>query len=206
LLDQKLFGINYYIGAAFLAVYISGLFLHPVIYGFSHSFHFYFSPLGYYLIQIVFSFLVAALFVIVSHLTLNDWVLPLVFGLINALFHIFRLLILRAIPMDKISFMPPFQIGGIIAGFLWGFLAFLALVLAVRSFGPKIWSFILWSAGAYVLLQLLYPLCYISLNNRTYHLDFISLIADLIEGVLWGSLMYAAIILQLRKKGVRPEA
>jgi hypothetical protein len=201
LFDRKLFGINYHIGAACFVVSFLGLFLYPLIYGFSHPFHFYFSPLGYYLIQIFFLILMAALFVLISHLALEDWVLPLLYGLICVLVHIFRLLILQAIPMDKIKFMPPFHIGGLIAGFLSGFMVFLGLVLAVRSFGPKIWSFILWSAGAYVLLQLLYPLCYMSMNNK-YRLNSISLISDLIEGVLWGALIYAGIVLHLRKKSI----
>jgi hypothetical protein len=78
-------------------------------------------------------------------------------------------------------------------------------ILAVRSFGPKIWSFILWSAGAYVLFQLLSSLFYMSLNKK-YRFDSISLVTDLIEGILWGALIFAGIRLHLRNKGIRLEA
>jgi hypothetical protein len=170
LFNRRLFGINYYVGGAFFVSAVLSIFIWPLVYALSNGFHSFFYPFQYYLIQIPFDVLGAAVFLFISHLVLKDWILPLLFGLANVLIHIVRLLMLNAIPMEGIRFIKPFDLGGLIGSFSWSFLFFCGLVLAVRLFGPKIWSLMLGSASAYLLSALINPLLYMS-SGAKYSLD-----------------------------------
>jgi hypothetical protein len=202
LFNRKLFGINYYVGGAFFVSVLLSNFIWPLVYALFNGFHSYFYPFQFYLIQIAFDVLGAAIFLFVSHLALKDWILPLLFGLANVLIHIPRLLIFNAIPMEGIRFIAPFHLGGLIGSFLWSFLFFLGLVLAVRLFGPKIWSLMLGSASAYLLSALINPLLFMS-SGAKYSLNVESLVAALTEGVLFAVMIYVGLYLNLSRRGYR---
>lgn len=203
LFDRQAHGINFYFGAGFFIASILGLFTWDIVSSLIGGYSFYFSPVKYYLVTFVFIFAQTASLLLITYSARQDWLVPLLFGAALLLLGIGQRAVFNSIEFENIRFAGIFEARFIILNFCWGFLFMGGLITAVRLWGPKPWSLI---AGitAGVLIFYLGSQAFTALTTEEYSFISVhSLISTLLDGLLFGALMYAGLVLHFEQKGLR---
>lgn len=196
LFDRQRDGINYYAGAGLLlASLLTSLIASAAARGVT--------PMP--LMEVVFALLEAAAFLILSYLIRNQWLLPMLFGLIETLFGIGRRAMFNAMQLENMDLEPAFSPSPMVFGFFWGFFFMLGLIAAVRLWGPKWWSLML-GITLMMFINLVGRQMFSMLTTEGASFDPVLMIviglASIPHGILFGALIYAGLVLHLKQKGL----
>ncbi|MDZ7289668.1 MAG: LIM domain-containing protein [candidate division KSB1 bacterium] len=201
LFDRQRHGLNFYVGVGFLLASILAWFTWDfVALFFEKGRGFSFLPLQCYPVIFVLVVLEAAVFLLLSYLIRNEWLLPLLFGLTNLLLGICRRAIFNALQLENISFGSTFSPIGMVFGFFWAFLFMLGLMVAVRLWGPQLWSLMLGIVLA-LLIHATGMQIFHMLTREGFSFNFVSVVAPILDGIIFSALIYAGLRLHLGQKG-----
>lgn len=157
-------------------------------------------PLGVHGLFLAKQAAVAVLLLVAFHLVRRDWILPLCWGLISALLGIFVRLVLPAVQPGEAIFPQPLDLSALLAPFLFGVLFMSSLVASVRLGGVRLRSLVVGAVVGYVLFQIVLQ----AAVPVVYETDFFweaalaSLTSSAIAGVVYGALVYSALLLHFR--------
>ncbi|MFQ5569829.1 MAG: hypothetical protein ACE5G0_09155 [Rhodothermales bacterium] len=203
LFDLDRYGINVLVGVGFLLASVLSLFIIPLIYAILGGYSFSFPPLIYLVTRLPLLIIEAAVFVILSYAIRREWLLPLAWGAFIALMGIGFRTVMSLISSDML-FMPPFDVWSILSGFFWSAMFMAGLVLAVRLWGPRVWSLMLGPALCILPVILgievmdLFRFDTFSIMN-----SLTSFFASTFDAALTGALIYAGLALHLHQRGFR---
>jgi uncharacterized membrane protein YhaH (DUF805 family) len=202
LFDRQAHGINFYFGAGYFIASILGLFTWDIVAALIGGHSPYFSPLKYYLIVFVFIFAQTASLLLITYSVRQDWLVPLLFGAALLLLGIGQRAVYNSMEFENIRFAGIFEARFIILNFCWGFLFMGGLIAAVRSWGPKLWSLMAGITAGTLIFNLGLQVVNV-LTREGYSFSVTDIISTLLDGLLFGALMYAGLALHFEQKGLR---
>lgn len=193
------YGINFYIGLGLLFASIISLFTWRLFFSLVDGIPFRFFRLNTFLVIVIFLIIEVVIFLILSHNMESNWLMPFFFGLSIVLIHIVRYGVYNFIIFKNITTKPPLNLIAIFYSFVWGFLFLTGLIIAVRFWETRLRSFILACMLSSFSVSLIFQVYYMTKPNSSF--SWISLASSIINGVIYGALIYAGLSLHLRKKG-----
>jgi tryptophan-rich sensory protein len=203
LFDRQRYGLNLYVGVGFLLASILAWFTWDFVALFLEKGRgFSFLPLKCYPVIFVLAVLETAIFLLLSYLIRNEWLLPLLFGLANVLLGIGRRAIFNAMQLENINFGEPFSPTGMAFSFIWTFLFMLGLVVAVRLWGPQLWSLTV-GITLMLLIHATGVQIFYMLTREGLSFNFLNVTAPILDGIVYSLLIYAGLCLHLAQKGFR---
>ncbi len=204
LFDKEKYDVVYLFVVAFVLAFVfSRLMVEPIgaLFGFQNP-GFPLSIHGVYFAQTV----ALAIFLLVTfYLVRREWLLPLCWGAISVVLGIgtrFLLLTLSG-QIENVMFQQPYDVRALLGNFLYGVLFMGALLVAVRLWGVRLRSLMLGAVlGNVIFSQVAARLLY----GNSFHLEAFlrSLTWDIVSGVIYGALFYAAFYLHFRSKELLP--
>ncbi|MCX6565597.1 MAG: DUF2569 family protein [Candidatus Aminicenantes bacterium] len=198
--DRKIFGINYFTGIGFfLAVMISGI-LWILYYPLIQSYPLEFPPASYFLAyRIPLTILYSVLLVLLLYTLRNDWLIAVSMGLGTMTLGYIARIIFSGTTFGPLHINGAFNLLFLMNGFLWSFFLVLGIIFALKTWGLKLWSVIIWVCLGVLASDLIGQFLN-ALTIENFRFDLLGLPMDVIDGAITGSILYLSIMLHFRKK------
>ena len=200
LFDVNRFGFNLIVGIGYFAALLIGMFIWPIISLVFAKYSTHWEPISLIAVVIIFYALEAGGFLVIIHQIQNTGNLVLLFGGFIIVLGIFNRLVLQSLYPEVNMLHGILQPPALIMNFVYGALTMLALVAAVRLWGIKWWSFVLSFIMAFSL-QRGFTHIVLSLEGRSFSTDMVSVFSTIVEATIFGLLIYAGLVIHMRKKG-----
>ena len=199
LFDVNRFGFNFPVGIGYFAAMFIGMFTWPIAGLIFKGYPFYLGPLSGTVIIIIIYVLEAGGFLVIIHRIKNTTNLILAFGGFIIVLGFLNRLIFHSLGRGE-NMHGLFQLEALIMNFVYGALTMGALVIAIRFWGLKWWSFVLGFILAFSLQRGITHII-LSLEGGSLSLDIVSVVSTLMDAIVFGLLIYLGLVVHLRKKG-----
>jgi hypothetical protein len=198
--DRKKFAVNYFVGIGFfLAMMISGI-LWNIYYPLLQNYPLEFPPAAYFLVyRMPLLLLYSVLLVLLLHTLRSDWLIAGAMGLGTMTLGYLARIIFSGASFGFLHINSQFNAMTMVNGFMWSFFLILGISFAIRTWGLKLGSLIVWVICAGLATDLASQALY-ALTERNFRFDLLSMPMNLIDGAMIGSILYFAIMLHFRKK------
>jgi hypothetical protein len=194
LFDRNRFGMNIYAGLGYFVASVLSLFTWRIVNFIIHE-HSVTLPIEFYLIAIVFTILESAMFLFLCHGIKRDWILTIFFSLGMVALGILQTILLSAV-VTSVHWIPALEIKYLIKNFVQAVLLIGGLVAIAKLRLIQLWGF--------ALGMMIASLCsaiagQITLIGSDFSVS--GLLPSAINGIFLGLLVYAGLVLHLRKRG-----
>jgi len=202
LFNKQKLGINYYAGIGLFLMMFIGWFTYTIYYAIWYNYSLQFPPLSFFLaFRIPLVILYSILLVFLLHYVRNDWLIAALMGLGTLILSLLFRLIFSSTSFGNISLGNAFAPSILVANFMWSFFLLLSLCFAVRTWGFKWWSFMVWVPIGNLVEGLIGGLInLLEYQGNTFSLAFMPI--GILQGMIEGIIIYFSIYLFLKRKGV----
>ena len=198
---QKL-GINYYVGVGLFLTMIISSFSYTIYYALWYGGTSQFMPLSYFLAyRIPLVILYSVLLIFLLHTLRYDWLVAILMGfgtsILPFLFHLF----FSNVSFGNITITKILAPTILIFNFKWSFFLLISIILAMRTWGFKWWSFIVWIPIGNVVDGLFDELInLLHYKENIFSFSFIPI--SIVQGIIDGAIIYFSIYFFLKQKRV----
>jgi len=202
LFNKQKLGINYYVGVAFFLTMAISWFSYTIYYALWYGYTLQFLPLSFFLAyRIPLVILYSVLLIFLLHALRNDWLAAILIGFGTSILSLIFQLIFSNVSFGDITMSHTLAPTVLISNFIGSFFLLLSMSLAMKTWGFKWWSFIVWIPIGYVVTGLLIELMnLIQYKENTFSLSFLPI--NILQGIIVGTIFYFNIYFFLKKKGV----
>jgi hypothetical protein len=206
LFDQKLHGINISVGVAFFIAMLLAK-VTWIIWPFGIPTIFYSPLIQFYFSGIIVDVVISLFFVIVSHSISSRFLLPVAYGLVFSLANIGGRAIRPAFyyhVMDQMRLPVAFDIQYITADMLFGLCFMAGLMIAIKTWGVKLWSLIVGLVCAYLINYFLFQILSFVFFAHYFYVSTTPIKINIINNTIMGALLYGGFYFHLMQKRILP--